>query len=305
VHLTGTENINTLPWSIYSFTNTTVLNAAFANSQAYLPYTQFGSISETSNPGHSTYHAMIARMQHRFGSGFSSNFMFTWSKNMSGTAGSGYQYYDWALTKAVAGSDQKLQFVSQLNYDLPFGRGRHFLDHGGVLNYIIGGWTFLTIQSIRSGLPVTFSSSGSPNKYLSGEGGLNIVPGQTINIPNYSIGPNVFPEAAQNPFYNIGAFSYPAAFTEGNAGSGIARTGAVWWPQYSITKTWAFEKLKLTVRMDASNLLPETRWLDTANSTVNITSPQNFGKFPATTGYSYSNWYGQNGTFQGVLRIAF
>ena len=131
------------------------------------------------------------------------------------------------------------------------------------------------------------------------------VPGQTINVSNYSLGPNVFPQAAQNPFYNIGAFSYPAAFTEGNAGSGIARTGWVWWPQYSLTKTWAFEKFKLTVRMDASNLFPETTWLDTANNTVNLTSPQLFGKFPGTTGYSYSNWYGQNGTFQGVLRIAF
>jgi hypothetical protein len=305
VHLTGTLNINTLPWSIYSSTDPTVLNAVYASTQPYLPYTQFGSINETTNPGHSTYHAMIARMQHRFAAGFSSNFMFTWSKNMAGGAGSGYQYYNWALTKAVAGTDQKLQFVSQLNYDLPFGEGRRFANHNRVLNQVIGGWTFLTIQSIRSGLPVTFSSSGSPYKYLSGEGGLNIVPGQKINVDNYSIGPNMWPQSAQNPFYNIGAFSYPAAFTNGNAGNGIARAGAAWWPQYSLTKTWTFEKFKVTVRMDANNLFPETRWLNTANATVNITSPQNFGKFPGTTGYSYSNWYAFNGNFQGVLRIAF
>jgi Carboxypeptidase regulatory-like domain len=306
VHLVGTANINTLPWSIYSSTNTTLLNAVYANSQAYLPYTQFGSITETTNPGHSTYHEMIARMEHRFSTGFSANFMFTWSKNLGGTAGSGYQYYDWQLTKALVGSDQKLQFVNQLNYNLPFGKGRHFVNHGGVLDYIVGGWTFLMIQNVRSGLPVTFSSGGSPYKYLSGEGGLNIVPDQTINVPNYSIGPNVFPQSAQNPFYNINAFSYPAQFTEGNAGGGIARTGWVWWPQYSITKTWTVaDKYKLTVRMDADNLFPEFAWLNTANNTVNITSPQNFGKFPATTGYTFSNWYGANGTLQGVLRIAF
>jgi len=306
VHLTGSVNINVLPQSIYQSTNTTLLNAVSANTQAYLPYPQFGSITETSNFGHSTYHAMIARMQHRFSSGFSAQALFTYSKNLTGTAGSGYQYYDWALTKAVAGSDQKFQFSNQLNYDLPFGTGRRFVNHVGWLNQAIGGWTFLTIQSVRSGLPVSFSSSGSPYKYLSGEGGLNIVPGQQINVPNYSIGPNMWPQASQNPFFNINAFSYPAAFTEGNAGSGIARTGWVWWPQYSITKTWAYkEKYKLTVRMDADNLFPETRWLNTANTTVNLTSPQNFGKFPATTGYSFSNFYGQNGTLQGVLRIAF
>ncbi|HLK64582.1 MAG TPA: TonB-dependent receptor [Bryobacteraceae bacterium] len=306
VHLTGSTNLNTLPWSIYNSTDTNLLNAVFANSQAYLPYTQFGTISYATNPGHSTYHAMIARMQHAFGSGFSANFLFTFSKNLVGGAGSGYQYYDWRLTKALATSDQKLQFVNQLNYDVPVGRGRRFLNHGGVVNHIVGGWTFLTIQSFRSGLPVTFSSAGSPYKYLPGEGGLNIVPGQTINVPNYSIGPNMFPQSAQNPFYNINAFSYPAAFSEGNAGSGIARTGWLWWPQYSITKTWSYkEKYKVTVRMDADNLFPETRWLYTANNTVNLTSPQNFGKFPATTGYSFSNFYGTNGTLQGVLRIAF
>jgi hypothetical protein len=310
VHLTGTTNINVLPLSIFQATNTTLLNAVSANSQAYILYPQFGTITETSNFGHSTYHALIARMQHRFASGFSANSLFTYSKNMMGTAGSGYQYYDWALTKQVAPTDQKFQWVEQVNYDLPFGVGRRFVSHSGWLDQAVGGWTFLTIQSIRSGLPVTFSAAGSPYKYLPGEStgnaGVNIVPGQAINVSNYAIGPNMWPQASQNPFYNINAFSYPAAFTEGNAGSGIARTGWVWWPQYSITKTWSYkEKYKLTVRMDALNLFPETRWLNTANNTVNLTSPQLFGKFPATTGYSYSNFYGQNGTLQGVLRIAF
>ncbi len=60
---------------------------------------------------------MIGRMQHRFSSGFSANFLFTYSKNLAGGAGSGYNYYDWRLTKALAGSDQKFQFVNQLNYD--------------------------------------------------------------------------------------------------------------------------------------------------------------------------------------------
>ena len=182
VHLTG--GLQLLPRltsticliRIYRSTDLTLLNTVSANTQAYLPYPQFGSVTETSNFGHSTYHAMIARMQHRFASGFSANALFTYSKNMTGTAGSGYQYYDWALTKQVAPTDQKFQFSNQVNYDLPFGKGRRFAKSGGFLDQVIGGWTFLTIQSVRSGLPVSFSSSGSPNKYLSGEGGLNIVP---------------------------------------------------------------------------------------------------------------------------------
>jgi hypothetical protein len=164
----------------------------------------------------------------------------------------------------------------------------------------------LTIQSIRSGLPVTFSLAGSPNKYLPGENAPSLNPGVPINVSGYSIGANMWPQQSQNPFYNMNAFYVPASFTPGNAGAGIAHTGWLWWPQYSITKTWSVgERLKLTARMDASNLFPEARWLNTANTVVNFSSPTLFGKFPATTGYSFSNFYGQNGTLQGVLRIAF
>ncbi len=319
VGLIGTTNINVLPQSIYNSTDTTLLNTVYANTQKYLRFPQFGSVNMTSNFGHSTYHALVTRFEKRFSAGLSYNFLFTYSKNIAGGAGGdpnldggnsfsgANQYYNWGLTKAVTSNDQRLQFVAQTTYDLPFGRGRRFLDHGGILNQAIGGWTFLTIQNFRSGLPVQFKMAGSPNKYLPGQGTQpNLVLGQSINVPNYSIGPNMWPQASQNPFYNINAFSYPAAFTPGNVGYGIARTGAVWWPQYSITKTWAYhERYKLTVRMDANNLFPQTRWLNTANNTVNLTSPQLFGKFPATTGYSFSNWYGQNGTLQGALRLSF
>lgn len=306
VHLTGSVNINNLPLSIYQSTDTTLLNQVFANSQSYLPYTQFGAVNYLTNAGHSTYHALLGRLQHRFSSGFSANFLFTYSKNLTGNAVSGYNYYDWSQAKALASSDQKFQFVNQVNYDLPFGRGRRFFNQNAFVDQVIGGWTILTIQSIRSGLPVNFTSSGSPNRYLPGEGGLNIVPGQQIRVDNWDIGPNRFPQSAQNPFFNINAFTYAPAFTQGNAGINIARNGWMWWPQYSITKTWAYkEKYKLSVRMDATNLFPQRVWYSNPNSVVNLTSPQNFGKFPATTGYSFSNFFTPNGTLQGMLRLAF
>jgi hypothetical protein len=300
-------NINVLPQSIYNSTDTNLLNTVFANVQSNLKYPQFGSISEFSNFGHSSFNSMITRVQHRYSSGFSANFMFTWSKALAGSAATGWEYYDWRLTKAIASYDQKLQFVNQVNYDLPFGKGRRFLNQNAIADQVIGGWSLMVIQSFRSGLPVNFSLSGSPNKYLPGQGNVpSIVPGVAINNPNYSIGPNVFPQQAQNPFFNINAFYNPASFTAGNAGNGIARTGWIWWPQYAINKTWSFrEKYKLTVRMEANNLFPETRFFNTANTVVNFSSPSLFGRFPATTGYSFSNFYGYNGTLQGGIRIAF
>jgi hypothetical protein len=306
IGLIGTANINVLPQSIYSSTDTTLLNTVYAATQNYLAFPQFGSITKTGNFGHTTYHALNTRVERRFSNGLSYNFLFTWSKNISGGAGSGWQYYDWRLTKGPAGNDLKYQFVGQASYDLPVGKGRAHFNRGGILNMIIGDWTVTTIQSLRTGQPVTFSMAGSPYRYLPGQSQPNIVAGQGINVPSYAVGTNLWPQSNQNPWFNINAFSYPAAYTGGNAGVGIGRAGGVWWPQYSITKSWVYkERYKLTIRADAHNLLPKTRAFLSPNTTVNITSPQTFGKFAPATGYSYSNWYTPNPNFQGVLRIEF
>jgi hypothetical protein len=314
-------NVNELPRSIYSSTDTTLLNQVYANTQSYLPYPQFGSISGYSNWDHSTYNAMVARVEKRYGNGLSFNFLYTWSKNLIGgpgsqtisgpgattyTVGTGAEFYNWNLTKGLANTDVAHQFVAQATYDIPVGKGRHWMNRGGIANTILGGWTFLTIQSFRTGTPASFVIAGSPNKYLQYELLPNVASGQNINVPNYKIG-NLWPEQTQNGFFNLNAFAYPAAFTQGDAGIGIARYGGVWWPQYSLTKTIAYrERYKLTVRMDANNLFPETHAFlcCNVNNTVNLTSPQLFGKTPALS-YSFSNWYTPNGNLVGVLRIEF
>jgi hypothetical protein len=315
-------NIDVLPQSIYNSTDTTLLNAVYAKTQAYLQYPQFGAVNEYSSWNGSTYHGLSTRVEKRYSNGFLYNFLFTWSKNITSgpgsqvlggqisgsptyTVGTGPEFYDRSMTKGVAGSDTRLQYVSSASYDIPVGTGRKWMNHGGVANVFLGGWTFLTIQSLRTGIPANFLMAGSPNNYLPGQVFPDIVSGQHVRVPNHSIG-QLFPEQNQNPFFNISAFSYPAAFTNGNAGIGIARYGGVWWPQYSLTKTIAYrERYRLTVRMDANNLFPETHAFGTAtNNVVNITSPQLFGKV-ASQAYSFSNWYTPNGNLVGVLRLQF
>ncbi len=314
-------NMNELPHSIYSSTDSTLLGQVYKSPQSYLPYSQFGSINEYSNWDHSTYNALVARVEKRYANGLSFNFLYTWSKNLIGgpgsqtvsgpgattyTVGTGPEFYNWNLTKGLAPTDVAHQFVAQASYDIPVGKGRRWLDRGGIANIFFGGWTFLTIQSFRTGTPASFVMAGSPNQYLPYELLPNINAGQNINVPNYKIG-NLWPEQTQNSFFNLNAFSYPAPFTPGNAGVGIARYGGVWWPQYSLTKTIAYrERYKLTVRMDANNLFPETHAFlcCNVNNTVNLTSPQLFGKTPALS-YSFSNWYTPNGNLVGVLRIEF
>src|SRR6266702_1433056 len=95
-----------------------------------------------------------------------------------------------------------------------------------------------------------------------------------IAVDTYSVG-MLWAQQSHNKFFNMNAFGYAPAFTPGNAGAFIGRAGGVWWPQYTLTKTVAYrERYKLTVRMDANNLFPETRAFLNPNATVNLTSPQ-------------------------------
>ena len=43
-------------------------------------------------------------------------------------------------------------------YDLPFGRGRHYNIDNGVLNAIVGGWTFGGVFTVQSGTPFRLTS---------------------------------------------------------------------------------------------------------------------------------------------------
>jgi hypothetical protein len=44
-------------------------------------------------------------------------------------------------------------------YELPFGQGKRFLNEGGAVNAILGGWQMSTIYRYSSGLPLYFRSS--------------------------------------------------------------------------------------------------------------------------------------------------
>ena len=108
------------------------------------------------------------------------------------------------------------------------------------------------------------------------------------------MGPNRFPQSAQNPLYNIGAFAYPAQFASGSPGGGAARGLWLLWPQYSLSKGWAIERSRFTLRVDA-NTLPTRLMATTPDTTVNISSPVTFGKFGPQTSCSYSAMGAYNG----------
>jgi len=63
-------------------------------------------------------------------------------------------------------------------YDLPFGQGKRFLNTGGIVNKLLGGWTTSGIFRITSGIPFFFRSGTCPvGGYLDAQCIPGIIPG--------------------------------------------------------------------------------------------------------------------------------
>ena len=303
-------NINALPQSIITSTDKSFQQTVFTDQQAYLPFPQFGAINYYTNWVGSNFNSGTVDVKKNYSHGLSFDFHYTYEKlidegpgsqqlSTTGvstpfTVGTGAQLnivgpnpltigYNRAATRGLDPGSFKHQFTGTTTWDIPVGHGRRWMNHSNIGDIFLGGWTLLTIQSLRSGYGVSFLAPagqvGNPNNEFPGEVFMNHVAGQPIKTPNFSLNPhNMWPEQNQNPYYNIKAFAYPAPFTQGNTGIGATTNGGVWWPQYSLSKTVAYrEKYKLTVRMDADNLFPQTHTMNPSNA-ANVTSPSLFGK---------------------------
>src|SRR5207245_695265 len=103
-------------------------------------------------------------------------------------------------------------------YELPVGHGKRYLNLGGALDRIVGGWYVSAVGSYKSGTPTTVYGpcGGTAGDVLfagchfTGIARVNVVPGvsQTNKSSNFN--------TATTPFWNPNAFTVPANFTFGN-----------------------------------------------------------------------------------------
>ena len=263
-------------------------------AQNYKPYPQFGSVQHFSNYGHNTYHGVTARVEKRSSFGYAMNTFYTFSKSLndvdSDGGGSGITFYNRRLEKGRANYDIRHRFVSVNTYELPFGKGRKFMNQGGILNGIFGGWQLAWIQTFQSGPPFSLSFGGSPYNYLPGVARPNIVlPKDQAVFSGWDVGPNRFPTAAQNPYINAAALAYPAAFTAGNMGRNVIEAPGINWTQLSLSKEFPiWESVKFILRWDFNNAFKSPNYGQPA-STYNVRDLNNFGRVGTGTRGGFSD----------------
>ncbi|HZT28724.1 MAG TPA: TonB-dependent receptor [Bryobacteraceae bacterium] len=276
---------NTFPID-FAAGNPTLQNQVFAAAQNYRPFPNFGNVYLRSNFGHSTYHSGTVKLEKRYSQGLTFSTFYTFSKAIdsqdSDNSGSGVApLQNRALEKARAGYDRNHRFIAFATYELPVGKGRKFMNRGGVLNAIFGGYEIAWIQTLESGNPYTFSFADSPYNYyptFAGDRRPNLVKQPTL-LPNWgNVGPDRFNQEGRNPIIDINDFAYPAAFTPGNSGRNIMTGTRLLWTQVSAQKNWTIkERARLQLRWDFQNPFHNYNF-DPPSLTVTFKDPGSFGK---------------------------
>ena len=243
-----------------------------SNAQNLRPFPQFSTISGNSYNGISNYNALQLSITKRYTHGLQFSFNYTWSKMLDDQDSSGWgsrdggqlwqSAYNPALNYGLSNFDLPQMFKGSLIYDLPFGKGRTYLNSNAVADAVLGGWQIGTTFVFESGLPFT-PQVGTNNESgaLSGNWypdliGNPHVSNQTINNwYNTCIvlqGGATFPNGCTNP-----AWAVPAPGHFGTAGRNILQGPGIQDVDFSLGKNFRFplwrESANLQIRIDALN----------------------------------------------------
>ena len=259
-----------------------------ASAVSRLPYPEFGAsgIQFLHADGISSYNGVSGKLSQRFGTDLSTLVAYTYSKSLddgSAIRGPGNDFSPenalcpHVCEKGPSAFNVKHRFVTSILYTLPFGKGRKFLNHGAVVDEVVGGWQLSTITTIQSGVAAETSSWDAA--------GVNFLPpGSRLNCV---AGVNqVLPNANQNGWWNPAAFSNPLPGTFGNC----ARNNLVAPHQvnidFSVIKSFRIaEKQNLEFRTEMFNAPNHVELGTPANSwggSSGAAPPSNFGVITST-----------------------
>jgi hypothetical protein len=253
-----------------------------------LPYPEFGAagIQFLKADGVGNYNGMGVKLSQRLGTNLTTLLSYTFSKALddgSAIRGPGNDFVPpnarcRACDYGPSDFNVPQRFVGSVLYTLPFGKGQKFLNHGGVLNQVVGGWQLTTITTIQSGAATETSSWDSAGVVFSPNGErLNCLTGVNPVLPN----PN------QNGWYNPAAFSNPVAGTFGNCGRDNLRGPRQVNVDFSGIKDFRIsERQALQFRVEMFNA-PNHVELGTPGSvswggSSNVAPPSNFGVITST-----------------------
>jgi hypothetical protein len=164
-------------------------------------------------------------------------------------------------------------------YELPFGKGKAFMNQGGISDAVLGGWKFAAIAGLRSGPWLTLGSSQSLGTFV------NALPNVSGPVINKSLHGGLGKNGYVGPYFNTANVTkITTVGVQGNAGvANIYGPGSATW-DLSGNKTWTFaERFGLTFRADAFNAFNRVNFAGLSTSSTSSTFGKVTNASPART----------------------
>jgi hypothetical protein len=256
-----------------SFTDTSCAGraACWGSGATYSGIDTFGGGGDHS--GHASCHAGIFRIERRAGRGFTLQGSYVFSKILTdsdsywGNGVSAMDQYNRRLEKSIGQFDITHNFKFSTIYELPFGRGKAYLNKG-LSATLLGGWRLSGVGFYASGQPLGLSTSVGTPSVLFARGNRPLIStydGWRAPTHNGSFDPS------------IDTFVQPASFFPAQVGAQFTGTTQYFGNQtrynpkfrqfpnltenISLTKSFAFtERLRADLRFEAFNAFNRVRF---------------------------------------------
>jgi hypothetical protein len=231
------------------------------------PWPEFGFVQEVIGLVNSNYNSLAMKLTRRMSSGFTYLLGYTYSKSIDDGSGEriigtdnidAQNEYCISCERALSSFDQRHRFVASTLYEIPFGKGRTYLNQGWA-STLVGGWDLGMIWTMASGSPVDIFDGKDQFNTGVGQDRPNIVPGQTWQLGNPTPG----------EWFNVQAFALQPQYTFGNFGRNVVIGPHLFTIDSTIKKDVKFtERRYLQLRLDAFNTLNHPNFGDPGNTLV-------------------------------------
>jgi hypothetical protein len=134
------------------------------------PFPQFSTIDTAGGngdrSGSSFYHAMVLKLEKRYSAGLTFLTSYVLSKivtdaDSAWVGGAAMNHYNRSLERSIGQFDQTHNLKFSYVYELPFGKGRKYLNKGGISDFVLGGWRIGGVQTYSRGTPVGIGTTVS------------------------------------------------------------------------------------------------------------------------------------------------
>ena len=146
-----------------------ISQSTFAQGQFLLPFPQFTSVTVSASNGFSWYNSLAVKGEKHTKGGLTLLGTYTWSANWDNLYGTGSQVFNTYgpqdntnMAGEYARSINSIpnRATLAMTYDLPFGRGKKFLNHssgliGHLSDGLLGGWQLNYQHVIQNGVPLS------------------------------------------------------------------------------------------------------------------------------------------------------